>query len=274
MYNVNLVFHGVFAFVLGKKRIDVLFPYFSSHDYLFGCWKDFEPLPKGHVGARGLEGINHCQPDPDFDATQLPTVAAGLTKICPNNLFCGLRLHEYPSAVYCFRPYSVPPSSDHLKKFPYMGVHGDSIDISTLAGPVVLRYQTEDPGAVQFVFRDKPLKFNRHLESGFESLNIHFFAEGERDLPKSGDPDRTVQAAVHYNGVWTGLTSMIASLDVRLDKLYPFVSGHNPIPTASTLPDLPPEQLLDLDELLPVTGIIIGGDTDCEFAHLVIDNRA
>ena len=39
---VNLVFHGVFAFVLEEDVIDVLLPYFAPHQYLFGCWRDLD----------------------------------------------------------------------------------------------------------------------------------------------------------------------------------------------------------------------------------------
>jgi hypothetical protein len=279
MYNVNLVFHGVFAFVLEEAKIDVLFPYYSPHEYLFGCWNDFEPLPKGDVAASGLDGIGHCRPYPDFDPGQVPTVRARLTQRCPDNLFCVLHLHHYPREVHYFRPYKLPPSAEALARFPYKGVHGDSVNLTTLAGPVVFRYTAASPDAVQFVFRKKPLKFNRNPEPGFESLNIHFFGEGEGDLPPTGNLDRPSQVAVHYSGAWTNLTSTIASLDVRLDKIFPFVIGKNPIPTDPTsLPDLPAVQLRDLDELLiphPAPGDVgSGGDTDCDFAHVVIDNRA
>ena len=278
MYNVNLVFHGVFAFVLDQTTLDVVFPYYSPHEYLFGCWNDFEPLPKGDISASGLDGISGCRPSPDFDPTQVPTVTSGLSQRCPDNLFCTLHLHQYPCEVHYFRPYSLPPSRPALSRFPYKGVHGDNINVTTLSGPIVLRYTAASPDTVQFVFRNKTLKFNRTPEAGFETLNIHFFGEGEGDLPPDDDPDRPAQVSVHYTGAWTNLTSTIASLDVRLDKIFPFVNGKNPIPTGPTaLPDLPSYELRELDELQlgrPDPGTIISrGDTDCDLAHLVIDNR-
>lgn len=279
MYNVNLVFHGVFAFVLNPDTIDVVFPYFSPHEYLFGCWGDLEPLGKGDLHVVGLQGISHCRPYPDFSPDQSATVA-NFNETCDDNLFCTVKLKHYPSSVHLFRPYAKPLDKNGvvISRFPFSGVHGQGLNPSALAGPIVFCYQATCLEDVQIVYRKKPLKFNRNPESDSETMNLHFFAEGEKDLPQEGDLDRPPQVSVHYQNAWTRLVSTIASLDIRLGQLWPFVLGHTqPLPPKTGVPGLPPEQLADLDEIFnavhhpgPNT---FGGDTDCDKAHLVVDNR-
>src|ERR1700684_3752548 len=101
--NVNLVFHGVFAFVLDNDRLEVLFPYYAPHQYLFGSWnpadpwRSFEPLPKGDVKVEGLKGADHRRPNPDFPHHLMPTVH-NLRERSTEMLFCTLHLKSYPKA--------------------------------------------------------------------------------------------------------------------------------------------------------------------------------
>ena len=280
--NVNLVFHGVFAFVLNPKGIAVLAPYFAPHEYLFGSWGDLEPLPKGRMEIEGLNGSNGRLPNPDFSSDQSPTVHCH-RQHCPDNLFCILHLQQYPTAVHYFRPYQKPKdfgTGAPIPRFPYIGVHGSALKPSALAGPVVFTYQAQAINDVQVKFRNKPLTFSRNLDPTGQAFNLHFFAEGEKDLPAPADRDRPFQVGVHYLEAWTRLTSLIAGLDVRLGELWPFVTGHTePLPPNTGIPGLPPAQLADLDEILaesvnPGNPGNFGGDTDCDKAHLIIDNRA
>jgi hypothetical protein len=283
MYNVNLIFHGVFAIVLDDEKINVRFPYFYPHEYLLGCWNNLAPMPKGTLHLAGVNGIDGCTPDPNFSEDYSPTVAgAGLTEHCDTNLFCCLKLKEYPLGVYPFREYPLPPAPDDceapLAHFPFKGVHGSMMTPTTMAGPIVFRYQTDDLDEVQLMYRGKPLAFTRVIDDP-QTLNLHFFAEGEKDLPGDDDPDRPYQVAIHYQAAWDQLASLISTLDAGIDKMWPFVKGHTTAPPPHTgVPGLPGGQLWDLDELflaahtsVPPAG---GGDTDCDKAHIVIDNRS
>jgi hypothetical protein len=280
MYNVNLVFHGVFAVVLKEETIDVLFPYFSPHQYLLGCWDLLEPMPKGDMELVGVEGINDCHPNPDFSTDSSPAVS-NLPARCDTNLFCSLKLNSYPSAVYPFRAYTMPLSAQGqaiLPRFPFGGLQGRYINVSSLAGPIVFRYRTDDPDAIQLVYRGKPLKFEKLVDDPSSTINLHFFAEGEKDLPQPDDPDRLPQVSIHYAGAWSSLTSLIAGMDVQLDQLYPFIFGKTtPPPKDTGLPGLSPFELQDLDEIYEAKmnpgGPVFGGDTDCDKAHLLVDNR-
>jgi len=290
--NVNLVFHGVFAFVLNDGSLDVLFPYFAPHQYLFGSWhaadpmRYFEPLPKGDVKIGGLKGCTGRRPDPDFPKDLVPTVH-GLRERSNDVLFCALHLKEYPLAVHAFRAYDKPnelkPGGQPIKRFPFGGVHGTGLEPKAMAGPMVLRYQSESADAVevQFRFREeayRPLRFDRFLEADRNTLNLHFFSEGEKDIPGPKDPDRGPQVCIHYQEIWKRLTGLIAGLDIRLDQLWPFVTGHlKKLPANTGVPGLPKEQLADLDEigqLLQDGADSLGGDIDdCNKAHIVVDNR-
>lgn len=283
MFNVNLVFHGVFAFVLNPEGIEVLIPYFSPHEYLFGSWGDLEPLGKGDLDIKGLIGIVGNQPNPDFSADQSPTVK-GHRERDKDNLFAVLHLEHYPSAVHHFRPYEKKDIKDFggavIQRFPFGGVHGAGLEPTALAGPVVFTYTAQSLDDVQVVCRNKPLKFNRTPDAKVPTtFNLHFFAEGEKDLPAPTERDRLHQVTVHYLEAWTRLTGLVAGLDVRLDQLWPFVVGHTqPLPADTGIPGLPPEQLADLDEILAIKedpkSDPFGGDSDCDKAHLVIDNRS
>jgi hypothetical protein len=108
---------------------------------------------------------------------------------------------------------------------------------------------------------------------------LHFFAEGEKDLPDAGDRDRSPRVSIHYLEAWTRLTSLVAGLDVRLDQIWPFVLGHTqPLPNDTGIPGLPKGHLADLDELHALSvnpeSNPFGGDSDCDKAHLIIDNRS
>src|SRR5215469_6750512 len=138
--NVHLVFHGVYAFILNRDDIEVFAPYFSAHEYLFGCWQDFEPLPKGTIKVEGIDGSNGNHPDPDFDHTQSPTVKGHPTQCCVDNLFCTFKV-KYPKEVRYFRPYSRPMQAP---RFPFIGVHGSGLNPNVLAGPLVFVYTADD----------------------------------------------------------------------------------------------------------------------------------
>jgi hypothetical protein len=280
MNNVHLVFHGVFVIVLNPEGIEVLFPYSSSHEYLFGSWNSLQPLGKGELRLTGLQAIVGNRPNPDFSSDSVPMVKH-LQERQTANLFSVLKIAGYPMAVHSFRPYTKPLNfgGAAIPRFPYGGIHGAGLNPTSLAGPMVLSYEAESIDNIQVVNRDKPIPFQRVLEPDGSTLNLHFFAEGEQDLPPDGSRDRLPQAAIHYQQLWNLVTSLIAGLDIRLDQVWPFVDGHtDPLPPDTGLPGLPKEQLADLDELhiktLDPAAEPFGGDTDCEKAHLVVDNRA
>jgi hypothetical protein len=282
--NVNLVFHGVFAFVLNRDSVEVLFPFFSPHQYLFGPWhptepvKHFEPMPKGEIELSGISGIRSNKPRPDFPTHQVPAVY-GHRERCDDNLFCTLKLSQYPKSVHGFREYTRPSdnSGKPIKRFPFGGIHGSGLSPSALAGPMVLCYQAKSADDVNVNFRGRTLNFERIASPDGKALNLHFFAEGENDLPAEGDMDRPAQVSVHYQEVWRRLTGMISGLDVRLAQLWPFViSSVKQPPNDTGIEGLPKQQLAELDELSAAVEDpdTYGGDhSDCEKAHILIDNR-
>jgi hypothetical protein len=277
--NVNMVFHGVFAFILNDKTLEVLFPFFSPHEYLFGCWVQgdpmrlLQPLPKGELKISGIRGIDANKPNPDFPDDLVPAVH-GQRERCSDNLFCRLDLPAYPKAVYGFRTYDRPPQNGApIDRFPFIGIHGDSLRPTALAGPMVLCFEADSPDAVNAMYHNKPLHFERILSPDKKAFNIHFFAEGMQDLPNPRDLDRVPQVSVHYQEVWSRLTGLVFGLDIRLGKLWPFVIGQvKPLPPQTGVPGLSREELAELDEIHDIGGI--GGDhSDCEKAHIIVDNR-
>jgi hypothetical protein len=281
--HINLVFHGVFAFVLTKDGIEVLCPSFAPHEYRFGCWGHLRPLGKGHCRLTGLDGVNGVTPVPDFNRNYSPTVG-GFDQVNPENLFCAMKLSEYPLAVYHFRLYENPTKGS---PFPFCGVHGSKLNLSTLAGPIALSYTTDSFDSVELQYSNMSVDFDAIPEPNpnKDVMNLHFFAEGEHDLPPMTDADFKYQVGIHYQEAWSRLTSLLFSLDVRLKQIAPFVEGGTPTPPADTnVRGLPGSQLLDLDEIYQLSLLknptpqqvqgVFGGHTDCDKAHLVIDNRA
>ena len=277
--NINLVFHGVFGLILSPKQIEVVFPFFGLHEYLFGCWDHFEPWGKGSYELVGIDGISGSYPRPDFDPARIPTVY-GLHQQTPENLYCGLKLPSYPQSVNFFRDYR---HDDKL--MPYEGVHGDSLKLNRLAGPVVLSYKAKSPDDLQLKHREKNVKFDRVRESEGGGINLHFFAEGENDLPCECDDDFEFQVGRHYFEVWNRLTGLIGGLDLRLSRIEPFVAGglSNASVFNTGVPGLPAAQLFDLEDLYKQkhpcpkcdrTGQIGGPLDDCGKAHLIVDNRS
>jgi hypothetical protein len=311
-YNINLVFHGVFAFVLNPDGINVLSPYVPAHDYLFGCWDAFQPMGKGEMQVVGLDGCKGCRPCPDFNSDLNPTVT-GFTTVNHENVFCSIKLGVYPNQVKVFRKYDKPQNDSHgnpLGRFPFGGVHGRGLSPSALGGPIVLVYTAKKLEALQLLddYYHMPLHFKRVFDAKTNTLNLHFFAEGIHDLPADDDDDFRYQVGIHYSDTWSRLVGTIASLDVRLDKVWPFVTGRPyPPPDPTGVTGLPPDQLLDLDEMhqlaalraaagpdvhVPVSRLFggdgggdnegdnggdngggAGGISDCGKGHVVIDNR-
>lgn len=285
MINVNLVFHGVYAFVLNHDDIDVLIPYFAPHQYLFGSWAsdqrlpDLEPLPKAFMKIEGLNGVAGCRPKYDFDP-KVNVTAHNLVEESPEseNKFAALKLPVYPTSVHHFRLYQHPDGPSAT--FPFHGVHGSGNKLNKLAGPTVLTYSADDPDEVEIQFqildRYKPLKFARHIAE--DTLNVHFFSEGdEHELPRGRGPERDIEAGAHFGQMWPRLTSMIAQLDITLKELSPFVLGDAPTPPQDTyITGLPRTQLAELDELGRIgraEEVVFGGQSDCNTGHALIDNR-
>jgi hypothetical protein len=283
---VHLVFHGVFAFIVRPDGIDVIAPYVDPHEFLFGSWGKLGPLPKGTMPMTNLIGVpKGGVPNPDFDRKRIPTVT-GLTQVNPANVFCVVQLPALPLRVDHFRPYTKQIGGITIPRFPFMGVHGDTLNPDVLTGPAVLTYETKDVNSPQLHFRNQPLVFERTLNAvtgspGQQVLNLHFFSGGEKELPPRGDLDRPFEAAVHTREAWTRLTSVVAGLDIRISRVRPFVAGPgSPVPAGDVLPGLPGAQLASLDELAAAKlhatlggPIFAGSDCDCEPIQICVDNR-
>jgi hypothetical protein len=107
--NLNVIFHGLFAFVVWSDHIEVLAPQVDDHAYKAGSWGNEVRLKEGKIYE--LTGVRPASAVPAID----PTTNVVLDKVDnikreQSNLFCSIKF-PLPAAIKSLRRLSAADSS-------------------------------------------------------------------------------------------------------------------------------------------------------------------
>jgi hypothetical protein len=179
---LNVIFHGMFAFVLWRDAVEVLAPEEEDHVYKAGSWGRERRLDNGQEYT--LEGVRPGPAAPDLDPTE-NLIVSGLTHIVrdPNVLFCSFNL-PLPQSINGLRRVTLQPDRPL-----FGGTVAREVSPRRIPLVQVLTYQVEDWKHVRL----EPLPVWAPSPSVAGIANLHiwaesdsFFTEAERDHPMHG----------------------------------------------------------------------------------------
>jgi hypothetical protein len=179
---LNLVFHGMFAFVFWRDRLEVLAPQEDDHVYKAGAWGRERRLREGHTYA--LRGVQPGASPPPIDASGNLIVSRFTTiERDPDVLCCSIQL-ALPDSMSGLRRVKLHPTQ---RLFAGAAI-GDATPTSV---PLiqVLTFNVEDFSGVSL----DPLTTWTPKPGRLGSVNLHiwaesdsFFTEEEKDHPIRG----------------------------------------------------------------------------------------
>lgn len=184
---LNVIFHGLFAYVISDTGIEILVPQLTEHTYKAGTWGQEMRLSEGRTYQ--LQGVTDYRvmpagtPDPSLNAVvyDFPDIYRS-----GPNFYCSLQL-PFPKALRSVR--RSPPIADLLAgqkvfKAAFNGKDSTGINkkIQKVAMVQVLVYEYGDISALKLACRqgsvpEPSLAWDPILGDG--TVNLHVFAEPE-----------------------------------------------------------------------------------------------
>jgi len=179
---LNVVFHGMFAFITWPDGIEVLAPNEEDHVYKAGAWGRERRLCEGCVYT--LTGVVPHSNRPELNPSE-NLVVRNLRQINrdPEVLFCSMRL-PFPESLEGLRRVQL-----HDDRPIFGGAAADQIVASSLPLVPVLTYAVDDLARV--AFDPLPMWVAEPGANGIANLHVWaesdcFFTEDERDHPIRG----------------------------------------------------------------------------------------
>jgi len=252
---LNVVFHGMFAFIFWNDHIEVLAPEEDDHMYRAGSWGRERRLREGGVYA--LDGVTPSKTPIRLDPTK-NLVLSRLTNINrdPRILFCSFTF-PLPESMTGLRHVKLEPARSL-----FGGAASKSVSITTLPLIQVFTYQVGDFAKLRF--NPLPLWTPTPGPQGIANLHVwgesdSVFTEDDRDHPMRG---------------FEQLTSLFPDLDLQL--LY---STGAPMDGSVQVPGMEVWEQATLRErsrlmfggLMPLSGERGAEVTNC--LNALIDNR-
>jgi hypothetical protein len=179
---LNLIFHGMFAFVIWRDHIEVLAPEEEDHVYKAGAWGRERRLRQG--GVYTLQGANPGAKRPALNPKE-NLVLSNLTQIerDPETLFFSVIL-PFPESMTGLRRVKL----DSTRRL-FGGAASSTVSATSLPLVQVMTYAIDDVTKLCF----PPLPVWLPKPDGHSFLNLHiwaesdsFFTDAERDHPIRG----------------------------------------------------------------------------------------
>lgn len=214
-YQLNVVFHGLWAYVVGEEGIDAYTVQDPDHVFLAGNWLDEQPIPAGDYELLGVEEGSASV----FSDQENPVVRA--------------KINMDDSATHCSISLPLPREIHSKRKFPtaglavFEGADAAGINPAEIAMVHVLVYDFEDPGSLEI---DR-LDWQPVMNPDERTVNLHLFAQ---------EPSKV--AADHYIHAYRKLAGSFG-LDIS-----PISTSNVPVDNPTGIDGLPPEQEGDLIE--------------------------
>lgn len=198
---LNVIFHGMFAFVLKADHIEAIAPQIDDHVYKAGAWGRELRLKEGM--AYELHGVTPAAARPVLDPTM--HVIVKTSNIVQNSatMFFTLNL-PWPQKITGLR--NLHPNSQ------YRGLTGASVrgvNLQQIPLLEVFTYPIADLNKLSL-----GPNFVWHYDSVGDHINLHVWAE-----PDAGTVDNTNQHNKHHNiAAFAQLMKLIPGVDLHPDQ--------------------------------------------------------
>jgi len=181
---VNLIFHGLFAFIVWKntKYIQAIAPVVDDHSYMAGgkALASLMPLAKGQTYE--LKGVKDGKMSPGFDDTK-NSVFEKINDIDIRQSYCQINL-PFPDAVYGLRAVPKQSGCDFYTKAPKLKHKPDELPLIHVLSYTLSSDMPSIDGLNGVVMDKTASWYNLHLRAepkieinampGFNSLNKLF----------------------------------------------------------------------------------------------------
>lgn len=192
---LNVVFHGLFSYIIWPDHVEVLAPQVDEHVYKAGSWgKEFR-LREGVVYR--LEGVHAEARIPDIDVrnnlvlTKISNIDHSSAK-----LYCSLIL-PMPQQMIGLRRAYPPPKQPAFQGKALSGTNPDSIP---LVQTLVYKVEGQPNLGKEFPWVSE--------DKGSGTINLHIWAEPEIDT--------TGMSPSHASQAFSHLMSLFPDLDLQL----------------------------------------------------------
>jgi hypothetical protein len=168
---LNLIVHGLCAFVEQDHHIDVIFPHMHEHTYAAGTWRQEYMLDPGEIYR--LLGVTHAAKLPDeCGECVISQRNSGISAIDPNGIgFCTLRV-PLPKAMNPVR------SMNKIEEASIDFFVGEAVDQNKLHPtkvPIIYGLQYEIQNRLELALSDFWTPNESELKQNF--INLHVWAE-------------------------------------------------------------------------------------------------
>jgi hypothetical protein len=206
--HLNIIFHGLFAFVRTDECIEVLAPHLANHDYRAGTLQQEIPLTGGHSYC--LEGVLRTTKNVRFPADNMAVLEDfQVINRGGNALHCSIYL-PFPLRIGTLRP--VPLRGVEF----FQGADASRITAKELPLLHVLTYNFEDHERVGL----GGIQWTGQLDPGRGTMNLHVFAEPAPPAPAPGQPPALQPAGGpaddHALTSFRSLVRLFPGMDLRL----------------------------------------------------------
>ena len=198
---LNVIFHGLFAYVLDDLHVNVIAPNIREHHYLAGEWMQETRLEAGiSYALHGVSGA-FTMPQPDRG---LNAVVPGFTKIdrAPDKVFCSFCL-PFPCYLYHLR---VVPAPDPTNPAFFSGSDAPNPAPGSLAMIQVFNYTFKDASRVR-LYPSVPWVPTTQRFSSASYTNLHIWAEPICNMDIN-----------HVIPAFETLASVFSGLDLHVDQ--------------------------------------------------------
>lgn len=172
---LNVVFHGLFSYIIWPDHVEVLVPMVDDHVYKAGTWGREFRLREGVVYH--LDGVHAEARIPEIDMRN-NLVLTKVSKIdrSPERIFCSFIL-PLPRQIIGLRLASSPPNHPTFQGKALNGTNPDSIPLVQ-----AMIYSVESQPNLGKKFPWVP------EDNGSGAINLHIWAEPEVDMPEGSHP--------------------------------------------------------------------------------------
>lgn len=210
---LNVIFHGLFAFVLGENSIQAIAPDVDGHVYGAGLWRRETPMAKD-AGPYALENIKP-QNLQAIDETSLPLLSAqdyGITGIDPDGQSRIIVHLPMPAEIRPLARMRILRGEELFSGLGSDRVNGKLKQVAE-AHAFIYRFRSkEELYSADLTLGGKSLipQIATARMTSRESMNIHVFAESVFDLGSD-----------HPRRVFNALKSLLPGLTLTLNQIAP-----------------------------------------------------
>lgn len=158
---LNVIFHGLWAYVFGGTGIRALTPSIDEHVFKAGSYGTELRLKENKTYV--LEGVHAAAQAPDIDQTS-NVVLTGITRVDPSHMFCAIDL-PFPDQMIPFRFLNNPVFS---------GQTANQLQATRVPDAQVLSYRFDK---AENLTLGSNLSWQPYYQEDTRTVNLHIFAQ-------------------------------------------------------------------------------------------------